>query len=316
MTKLSDKLTNDKGGVIVLLMTQRENTFGELFKKYRLKSEFPTLSQFGNALAQEGFIYEDSLYSHWQNNVRIPRDRKLLFALIKLFIKKGGITTINDVDSFLSSTGLGYLTDQEKIYTLSLFNTSTKTISPKATLMFLNSTAQSKKVMRTGWKVMCINNPESIADHCYQMCVMVMIFGDMLDVDKEKLMKMIVLYGLGGALTKDVVWARGNIIDIEKRRKKEQIEADGIEKLFSTIGKTDEYKGLFEEMTQRRSVEADIFWQLDKLEMAIQALQYEQETGKQLDEFFVNADLQITSPFLRSIFAHVLAQRPKKKKSK
>ena len=297
-------------------MAQENGTFGKLFKKYRLKSEFPTLSQFGNALAQEGFIYEDSLYSHWQKNARIPKDRKLLLTLIKIFIKKGGMTTINDVDCFLSSAGQGYLTNQEKIYILGLFNVSTKAVSPDATLVFLNSTVQSKKIMRTGWKVMRIKNPESIADHCYQLCVMAMIFGDMLDVDKERLMKMIILYGLGGTLTNDIVWARGNIIDIEKRRKKEQIEAAGIEKLFSTIGKIDEYKGLFTEMIQRKSAEADIFWQLDKLEMAIQALQYEQETGKQLDEFFVNADLQISSPFLRSIFAHVLAQRPQRSKGK
>ena len=39
-------------------------TFAELFKKYRLRSEIETLSQFGDLLAQEGLVYENSLFTH------------------------------------------------------------------------------------------------------------------------------------------------------------------------------------------------------------------------------------------------------------
>ncbi|PJE63877.1 hypothetical protein COU89_00865, partial [Candidatus Roizmanbacteria bacterium CG10_big_fil_rev_8_21_14_0_10_45_7] len=41
-------------------------TFASLFKKYRLKSEFETLTEFGGALEKRGLHYEDSIFSHWQ----------------------------------------------------------------------------------------------------------------------------------------------------------------------------------------------------------------------------------------------------------
>ena len=123
---------------------------------------------------------------------------------------------------------------------------------------------------------------------------------------------MAVIHDLGEIFTGDIVWSRGNMIDVQKRKEKESIEAQGIDALFAKLGNSKEYKAIFREMTDRKSVEADIFWQLDKLEMAIQALQYELKTGINLEEFFVNTDLQLTLPFLRDIFSCVQAARPKK----
>ena len=295
-------------------MTLEHSTFGDLFKKYRLKSEFLTLSQFGDALAQEGYVYEDSIYSHWQKNVRVPKDRKLLLALIKIFMEKGGMAGIKDANNFLDSAGQGYLTRDELADITKKTSSQKELITPKNALSFLLTTIQSKQIIRTGWKMMHIPNPESVAAHSFQLCVMAMVFADQLGVDREKLIKMTIIHDLGEIFTGDLVWSRGNIIDIQKRQKKELIEAQGIETIFTKLGDSKEYQKIFKEMTERKSVESDIFWQLDKLEMAIQALKYELETGKQLEEFFVNTDLQLTFPFLREIFSHVLAQRPKGKK--
>jgi len=294
-------------------MARDHTTFGELFKKYRLKSEFSTLSQFGDALAQEGFIYEDSIYSHWQKNVRIPKDRKLLLIIIKIFIDRDGMASIKEANGFLDSVGQGYLTNEELASLESYPSFQTEYISPEKILSFLSTTTQSKRVVRTGWTMMDIHNPESVAEHSYQLCVMTMVLADQLGVDREKLIKMAIIHDLGEIFTGDIVWVRGNVIDIEKRREKEQIEAAGIKKIFSIIGKIDEYRTIFEELVERKSREADIFWQLDKLEMSIQALDYEKRTHKNLGEFFVSVDLQLSSPLLRSIFAHVMAQRPQRK---
>ncbi len=294
-------------------MAREHTTFGELFKKYRLKSEFSTLSQFGNALAQEGFIYEDSIYSHWQKNVRVPKDRKLLLALIKIFIEREGVQTIKDANEFLESAGQGYLTSEELDGVANNTHFQGDAIAPNSALSFLLTTLQSKKIVRTGWKMMSIPNPESVAEHSFQLCVIAMVFADQLGVDREKLIKMAIIHDLGEIITGDLVWSRGNIIDIQKRQKKEIMEAEGIESIFAKLGTSKEYQTIFKEMTERKSAEASIFWQLDKLEMAIQALDYEKRTQKNLDEFFINTDLQLIHPFLRSIFAHVMAQRPQKK---
>jgi putative hydrolase of HD superfamily len=293
-------------------MAHAHTTFGELFKKYRLRSEFSTLAQFGDALSQEGFVYEDSIYSHWQKNIRIPKDRRLLLALIKIFMDRGGITTINDANEFLNSAGQGYLTSEELTKVAENTHFQKDTITPENALIFLLTTIKSKNITRTGWKMNGIPNPESVAEHSFQLCVMAMVFADQLGVDREKLIKMAVIHDLGEIFTGDVVWSRGNIIDIQKRQKKEIIESQGIESIFQKLGNSKEYKAIFQEMMERKSSESDIFWQLDKLEMAIQALKYEQETGKNLEEFFINTDLQLTLPFLRNIFSCVLEKRPKK----
>ena len=197
-------------------MTTTTNTFGELFKKFRLRSEFSTLSQFGNALAKEGFIYEDSIYSHWQKNVRIPKNRKLLLAVIRIFIKEGGIRNIKEGNGLLESAGQGYLTNEEVATFEQNPHFHPESISPDKMLSFLMTTIKSKNVVRTGWTLMNIKNPESVAEHSYQLCVMTMVLADQLGVDREKLVKMAIIHDLGEIFTGDIVWIRGNIIDIEK----------------------------------------------------------------------------------------------------
>lgn len=102
----------------------------------------------------------------------------------------------------------------------------------------------------------------------------------------------------------------GKIIDLEKRKEKELVEMRGTTKIFKIINRPEEYQKIYKEMMERKSLEATIFWQLDKLEMALQALEYEKKYHKDLSEFFINADLQIQHPFLRKILKQTLKDRP------
>lgn len=92
---------------------KKQNSFGELFKKYRLKSEISTLSEFGRLLSEKGFNYEDSIFSHWQNGARIPQYRTVLLKLLEIFIEKGALTSKDQANDFLSSAVQGYLTERE-----------------------------------------------------------------------------------------------------------------------------------------------------------------------------------------------------------
>ncbi len=94
-------------------MNLRYREFAVLFKKYRLRSEFETLSQFGDALSENGAVFENSIFSHWQKGDRTPKDRSLLIMILKIFIERGGITSLKEVNDFLEAAGHGYLTDTE-----------------------------------------------------------------------------------------------------------------------------------------------------------------------------------------------------------
>ncbi|MEN9328322.1 MAG: hypothetical protein RI947_1130 [Candidatus Parcubacteria bacterium] len=88
-------------------------TFQELFKKFRLRSELDTLHDFGDAISQEGVIYDDTIYSHWQKGNKLPRERHTALAAIRVFAKRNGITTLKEANLWLESLGMGYLTDEE-----------------------------------------------------------------------------------------------------------------------------------------------------------------------------------------------------------
>lgn len=91
---------------------QEARRFSTLFKKYRLKAEFSTLSELGNALAEKGLIYEDSIFSHWQKGDRLP-NRAALLKLLEIFAEHQSIRTLAEANEFLESAGEGYLTKQE-----------------------------------------------------------------------------------------------------------------------------------------------------------------------------------------------------------
>lgn len=94
-------------------MVMRNEAFATLFRRYRLRSEIGTLTQFGDLLAEEGYVYETSMFSRWQQGDRIPACRKLLLAMLRVFIKKGGIRTTAEANTFLEAAEHGYITEKE-----------------------------------------------------------------------------------------------------------------------------------------------------------------------------------------------------------
>ena len=110
-------------------------SFAQLFKKYRLRSEIETLSEFGDLLAEEGFVYETSLFTRWQKGDRIPKERAVLLAILSVFMKRGGIVSIEEANSLIESVNQRSLTYEESS-SLSEFiqSTNTKTLPVKPNL--------------------------------------------------------------------------------------------------------------------------------------------------------------------------------------
>ncbi len=87
--------------------------FRVLFKKYRLKSEISTLSQLGRLLAEKGFVYEDSIFSHWQKGTRIPQNRTVILKLLEIFVERKAIDSLSQANELLASANQGYLSEKE-----------------------------------------------------------------------------------------------------------------------------------------------------------------------------------------------------------
>ncbi|MDO8657404.1 MAG: HD domain-containing protein [Candidatus Levybacteria bacterium] len=182
-------------------------------------------------------------------------------------------------------------------------------------LDFLISVGKSKRVLRTGWVEKKIKNSESIAEHSFRLGVMAMVLADEIGkgkdipLDKNKLIKMALLHDIGEVITGDIIIQRGDIIDVRKRDEKELSEKEGIREIFDKINKEKEYLAIFDEMIARDTPESIIFWELDKLEMALQAFEYEKEQNVNLDEFFQSVELYINDVFLKIFFNTMIKKR-------
>lgn len=87
--------------------------FGNLFRKYRLRSEIESLAELGDIMRAEGLVYDNSMYTHWQKGTRIPQGREVLLGILKVFCKRRGITTIEEANEFLMSVKQPNLSEEE-----------------------------------------------------------------------------------------------------------------------------------------------------------------------------------------------------------
>lgn len=88
-----------------------------------MKAGFATLAEVSNALSKKGYDYDPSMFSHWQQGKRIPRNRILIIVFIELFMEKGAITSIDEANELLESAGQGYLTKREQVcFVENIFN--------------------------------------------------------------------------------------------------------------------------------------------------------------------------------------------------
>ncbi len=143
-----------------------------------------------------------------------------------------------------------------------------------------------------------VSEPETVAEHAFRVVVLCLALAQTLGVDQEKLVKMAIIHDLGETSTGDIVVEKGKIVDKEKKIKKEKIEKNAIREILWGFG--EDYGVLFQEMIEGKSPEARAFWQIDKLEMAIQAYEYEKNQTVDLKEFIDNADMHIVDPILKN----------------
>lgn len=163
---------------------------------------------------------------------------------------------------------------------------------------FLKIVGRLKKVKRTGWVVAGIKNPESVAEHSYRLAVFCMVLAKKFNLNTEKLIKMALIHDLAEGEVGDLVLERGQKQTMSPNRKL-RLEKDALERIFGELDEKDQFLALWQEIQELKTPEARILKQLDKLEMVVQALEYEKETSpKNLDEFWINARKYLKNPKL------------------
>jgi putative hydrolase of HD superfamily len=198
--------------------------------------------------------------------------------------------------------------NQKKIFQNTLIEFMTDQDSLKATQddsnldEFFKTVIKLKTVHRQGWKnKLGLQNPESVADHCYSMTVMAMILSDIKKLDTAKIIKMSLLHDLAETVTGDLT------PDDVSKTKKRELENLAMKNILQNLSESlrTHYFDLWDEYQKNSTAEAQLLHQIDKLEMAVQASEY-MKTGfakNSFSSFFDSAKTVISDPDLQKLLA-------------
>ena len=162
--------------------------------------------------------------------------------------------------------------------------------SASAAIDFLTLTRTLKTTKRTGWIMRGVQNPESIADHMYRMSLMAMVSSFSTTLNTDKCIKLALIHDLAEAKVGDITPHCG-VSDKEKY----DLELETMEYISEMLGPLlggDEILSLWKEYEAGSTEEAKLLKDLDKIEMILQAQEYEAEGRheKCLDQFFTSTE--------------------------
>lgn len=157
-----------------------------------------------------------------------------------------------------------------------------------------------KKVPRKGWKSKAnIEHPESVADHSYGTAIMAMVLSDLQKLDTHKIIKMALLHDLAETIIGDFMPE-----EISKEVKNTS-ENDAMKEILSKLPENiaGEYSKIWQEYLQANTRESTLLHDVDKMEMAIQAVKYSSEgiSSEKLKLFIDSAKKEIKSKELLEI---------------
>lgn len=107
---------------------------------------------------------------------------------------------------------------------------------------------------------------ESVAEHSWMMCLMAFFIKDEFpEADMDKVIKMCIVHNLGEAFT-------GDIPTFDKTKEHEENEENLLYSWIDTLPENyrDEMRTLYDEMAERKTIEAKIYKAIDGLEALIQ----------------------------------------------
>ncbi|KAF4570048.1 hypothetical protein EYR40_009034 [Pleurotus pulmonarius] len=160
-------------------------------------------------------------------------------------------------------------------------------------LAFFHILERLKTQKRTGWVDNNIRDPESISDHMYRMAVLAMCTSDE-KLDISKCVMMSIVHDLAEAQVGDIT-PREGFSKSEKNRLESEAMHNFVYDMLHYSPAAQRIEALWLEYEEGQTAEAKFVKDLDRFEMACQALEYERRhEEKDLQSFFDSS-----LPFIR-----------------
>lgn len=185
-------------------------------------------------------------------------------------------------------------------------------IDTKDFLNLISEIGLLKKIQRTGWVVQGVKDVESVAEHSWRVAMLALFFAKDLGLDEMKTVKMSLIHDLGEVIIGDIKWEHGREV-IASQEIKHQDEEKAIEKLFGDNPSFKNYVELWKEFNDQKTAEAKLVKEFDKLEMVIQAREYQKEGYPReiFDQFWENGAKYLENGQLKEYFHAALKDREK-----
>ncbi|HOK23143.1 MAG TPA: HD domain-containing protein [Candidatus Hydrothermia bacterium] len=155
---------------------------------------------------------------------------------------------------------------------------------------FFDNVYRLKRTPRAGFWYYGVKSPETVAEHVFGVAILTYIFGEYLrselnyTINVEKALKMAIIHELGEAMIGDIhLESRnyiGKCVEDGERKALEEMAAYLPDNLQTEI------KELYNEFEKGETIEATLVRSLDKVDLLIQALNYEKAGYRNLDKFF------------------------------
>ncbi len=170
-----------------------------------------------------------------------------------------------------------------------------------------------KRIKRTGWVRIGISNVESVAEHVYRTALLCSLLTQDKKINHKKLLEMALIHDIGETVTSDIRWEEGKKV-VGSESAKRELESGVIQEVFRPLDVGEYYINLWKEFDTQSSSEAKLLKQIEKIEMAIQALEYEEvgNDSDSLNQFFENADKYVKDADLKKLLKSVIKLRKKR----
>lgn len=194
----------------------------------------------------------------------------------------------------------------------------------KNTIDFLSICGKLKQTRRTGWTKYeeITSQVESVADHSFRIALMAFVFGlqqqreggdkeedkEEKVLDVQKLVTMALVHDIAESIVGDITPHCGI-----SKEEKNKLEVEAMQKLKETLGDVagETIETLWLEYENGSSREARVVKELDKLEMLLQASEYENEyKDVDLTEFYSSCDGSFKTENGKRWVEEILRRRP------
>ncbi len=176
-------------------------------------------------------------------------------------------------------------------------------------LALLLRAARLKWVVRSGWAMHGVPDPESVAEHAWGVTVVALVLaeGAQIPLDREKLLTIALLHDLPEAVLSDIPSPALRYLDPQAKRGAEE---EALAEMVSPLAGAERLLSWWREFEDGSTPEGRLVRDADRLEMLVQAHLYEENRSGALDEFWKGQDERpFYFPVAQELYAALLARR-------